>query len=48
MCRCFIKLTVQELLSIAWMRNPAQMISLLMYCGEGGTDGTITDFIATV
>lgn len=24
------------------------MISLLMYCGEGGTDGRITDFAATM
>lgn len=44
----FIKHTVHELLLIAWMRNPAHMTSLLMYCGDGGMDGRETDFIATV
>lgn len=44
----FIKHTVHELLSTAWMRNPAQMTSLLMYCGDDGTDGSTTDLSATV
>lgn len=44
---CFVKLTVQELLLVGWMRKPAHTTSLLVYHGDGGTAGRTTDFTAT-